>query len=131
MTDNVKKRDLVVTRVFDAPIELVWKAWSDSDEVKKWWGPTGFTCPVAEMDFREVEHHSSACAHQRNMAAKTCTARGHTRRSCRMSGSNTPSTLRTKTAISSPLPKWACPPEFQRTGITLLPSKTWATIGLK
>ena len=53
MTDNVKQRDLLVTRVFDAPVEQVWKAWSDSDEVKKWWGPTGFTCPVAEMDFRE------------------------------------------------------------------------------
>ena len=48
-----KKRDVVVTRVFDAPIELVWKAWSDPAHVMQWWGPTGFTCPLARMDFRE------------------------------------------------------------------------------
>ncbi len=50
---SVIAQDLVVTRVFDAPVELVWHAWSDSDHVKRWWGPTGFTCPVANMDFRE------------------------------------------------------------------------------
>jgi uncharacterized protein YndB with AHSA1/START domain len=48
-----EKRDLVVTRTFDAPAESVWKAWSDSGYVKRWWGPTGFTAPVANMDFRE------------------------------------------------------------------------------
>ena len=53
MTDNVKKRDLVVTRVFDAPVKQVWKSWSDSEQVMQWWGPIGFTCPLAEMDFRE------------------------------------------------------------------------------
>lgn len=52
-TSNVEKRDLVFTRVFDAPIEQVWRAWSDREYVKQWWGPTGFSCPVAEMDFRE------------------------------------------------------------------------------
>jgi uncharacterized protein YndB with AHSA1/START domain len=56
MTDTTKsgkKRDLVVTHVFDAPVEQVWKAWSDSDQVMRWWGPTGFTAPLARMDFRE------------------------------------------------------------------------------
>jgi len=53
MSAEPKKRDLVVTRVFDAPIELVWKAWTDPEYVMQWWGPTGFTCPLAEMDFRE------------------------------------------------------------------------------
>lgn len=53
MSTEPKKRDVVVTRVFDAPVERVWKAWRDSGEVKKWWGPIDFTCPVAEMDFRE------------------------------------------------------------------------------
>jgi uncharacterized protein YndB with AHSA1/START domain len=52
-TQSADKRDLVVTRVFDAPVELVWKAWSDSEQVKRWWGPTGFTAPVARIDFRE------------------------------------------------------------------------------
>jgi hypothetical protein len=32
-TDQVKKRDLVITRIFDAPIELVWKAWTDAQPV--------------------------------------------------------------------------------------------------
>ena len=48
MTKNV-----VVTRVFDAPVEQVWSAWAEPELVKQWWGPTGFTAPVAEMDFRE------------------------------------------------------------------------------
>jgi len=47
-----KTLDVVVTRVFDAPVELVWKAWSDSDHVMRWWGPTGFTSPLARIDFR-------------------------------------------------------------------------------
>jgi len=52
-TQSVKKKDLVVTRVFDAPVELVYKAWSDPKLVMQWWGPVGFTCPVAKMDFHE------------------------------------------------------------------------------
>ncbi|MGA7902426.1 MAG: SRPBCC domain-containing protein [Terrimicrobiaceae bacterium] len=47
------KQDLVCTRVFDAPVERVWQAWSDPEHVKRWWGPEGFSCPVARMDFRE------------------------------------------------------------------------------
>jgi uncharacterized protein YndB with AHSA1/START domain len=52
-TQTTKKRDLVVTRVFDAPIELVWQAWTDPKHVMRWWGPNGFTSPICEMDFRE------------------------------------------------------------------------------
>ena len=36
---------MVVTRVFDAPRELVWKAWTDPEYVMQWWGPKGFTTP--------------------------------------------------------------------------------------
>jgi uncharacterized protein YndB with AHSA1/START domain len=43
---------LVVTRVFDAPRELVWKAWTDPEYVMQWWGPKGCTAPVCKMDFR-------------------------------------------------------------------------------
>ena len=49
----LKKRDLVVTRIFDAPIELVWKAWTDPEHVMRWWGPDHFTSPSAKIDFRE------------------------------------------------------------------------------
>jgi uncharacterized protein YndB with AHSA1/START domain len=47
------KRDLVATRVFDSPVERVWKAWTNPDEVMKWWGPDCFSCPSAKIDFRE------------------------------------------------------------------------------
>jgi uncharacterized protein YndB with AHSA1/START domain len=43
---------MVVTRVFDAPRELVWKAWTDPQYVMQWWGPKGWTSPACEIDFR-------------------------------------------------------------------------------
>ncbi len=43
---------MVITRVFDAPRELVWKAWTDPKYVMQWWGPKGFTAPVCKIDFR-------------------------------------------------------------------------------
>jgi len=49
----MKTRDLIVTRVLDAPVELVWKAWTDPEYVMRWWGPDHFTSPSAKMDFRE------------------------------------------------------------------------------
>jgi uncharacterized protein YndB with AHSA1/START domain len=52
-TQTTNKRDLVVTCVFDALVEQVWKAWSDPEYVMQWWGPEGFTSPLANMDFRE------------------------------------------------------------------------------
>src|SRR5258708_11000284 len=44
--------ELVLTRVFDAPRELVFKAWTDPKRVREWWGPHGFTNPVCELDAR-------------------------------------------------------------------------------
>lgn len=41
-----------ITRIFHAPIDLVWKAWSSPDMIKQWWGPEGFSCPEAKIDFR-------------------------------------------------------------------------------
>ncbi|ABF42952.1 conserved hypothetical protein [Candidatus Koribacter versatilis Ellin345] len=51
MTKNEPER-MVVTRIFDAPRELVWKAWTDPKYVMQWWGPKGFTAPVCQIDFR-------------------------------------------------------------------------------
>lgn len=45
-------RDVVITRVFDAPRALVWKAWTDPERLARWWGPHGFTNPVCELDPR-------------------------------------------------------------------------------
>lgn len=52
-TPAPKTRDLIVTRVFDAPIELVWKVWTEPEYVMQWWGPDYFTSPSAKIDFRE------------------------------------------------------------------------------
>ncbi len=43
---------LTITRVIDAPVELVFKAWSDPKLVSQWWGPGGFTAPTIKIDFR-------------------------------------------------------------------------------
>ena len=46
------EKDLVITRIFDVPRELLWKAWTDPEYMKLWWGPKGFTSPVCKIDFR-------------------------------------------------------------------------------
>ncbi len=49
---KAKANELVVVRVFDAPRERVWKAWTEPEQAKRWWGPKGFTAPVWTTDFR-------------------------------------------------------------------------------
>ncbi len=44
---------IAITRVFDAPRELVWKAWTEPKRMAKWWGPHTFTNPVCEVDVRQ------------------------------------------------------------------------------
>ena len=41
-----------MVRELDAPPEEAWRAWSNPEQVRRWWGPTGFTCPRADVDFR-------------------------------------------------------------------------------
>ena len=43
--DDIKKEGLVITRTFDAPRELVWKAWTDPEHFKPWWGPSSSRLP--------------------------------------------------------------------------------------
>jgi len=45
-------REVVITRVFNAPRSVVFKAWTDPKHVAQWWGPHGFTNPVCELDVR-------------------------------------------------------------------------------
>jgi uncharacterized protein YndB with AHSA1/START domain len=52
-TEDESGHDLTITRIFDAPRELVWKAWTEPERAKHWWGPRSFTAPFAEMDVRE------------------------------------------------------------------------------
>lgn len=43
---------MTLTRVFDAPRDVVWEAWTNPRYAKLWWGPKDFTTPFYEMDFR-------------------------------------------------------------------------------
>ncbi len=45
-------RELLITRVFEAPRSLVFKAWTEPDRIMQWWGPRGFTTLSCEMDLR-------------------------------------------------------------------------------
>lgn len=45
-------KQIEVSRIFNASVEMVWKVWTDPELVKRWWGPKHFTAPVAEIDFR-------------------------------------------------------------------------------
>ena len=47
-----ERRELVLSRVFDAPRELVFQAWTDPKHLAQWWGPKGFVNPVCEIDAR-------------------------------------------------------------------------------
>jgi uncharacterized protein YndB with AHSA1/START domain len=47
------RSEILIERVFDAPRELVWKAWTEPGYVKRWWGAKGFTEPVVRIDLRE------------------------------------------------------------------------------
>lgn len=49
---NQRSARVLITRIFNAPRELVWKAWTDPQHFKRWWGPKDFTCPFCEMDLR-------------------------------------------------------------------------------
>ncbi len=49
---TTKQAPLTITRVFNAPVELVWKAWTDPAQIMRWWGPKNFTSPHVKIDFR-------------------------------------------------------------------------------
>lgn len=51
-TVPVSKQELVIQRVFTAPPDLVWKAWTEPERLMKWWGTKGFTMSVVKMDLR-------------------------------------------------------------------------------
>ncbi|MBF2047014.1 MAG: SRPBCC domain-containing protein [Elainella sp. C42_A2020_010] len=46
------EREIIITRIFNAPRELVFKAWTELNQIEQWWGPAGFTTHVTELDLR-------------------------------------------------------------------------------
>lgn len=47
-----KPNELYITRIYDAPVKMVWDAWVDPEKVAKWWGPRGFTLTTVKKDVR-------------------------------------------------------------------------------
>lgn len=52
MDERNDLQEFVISRVFDAPRELVWKAFTEPQRMKEWWGPKGVTITRSEMDLR-------------------------------------------------------------------------------
>src|ERR1700733_4326914 len=50
--ESTADRELVVSRLFDAPRELVWAAWVETDQRAQWWGPVGFSTSTQKFDLR-------------------------------------------------------------------------------
>jgi uncharacterized protein YndB with AHSA1/START domain len=58
-------RELVLTRIIDAPREKLFRAWTDPDLLKQWFAPLPYTTPVAELDVRPGGANLVACATRR------------------------------------------------------------------
>lgn len=52
MAARNKPNEIYITRVYDAPVSVVWDAWTDPKQVAQWWGPRGFTLTTHAKDFR-------------------------------------------------------------------------------
>jgi uncharacterized protein YndB with AHSA1/START domain len=54
VTDAVAPREITITRVYEAPRELVWKAWTEPERLARWWGKRGWSTPLSSvtMDVR-------------------------------------------------------------------------------
>jgi len=50
--NSTHDRELVISRTLNAPVELVWEAWTKPQHIAKWWGPNGFTNTITKMDMR-------------------------------------------------------------------------------
>jgi uncharacterized protein YndB with AHSA1/START domain len=46
MTETTTAQEIEITRVYEAPRELVWRAWTEPEELVQWWGPSGWSTPL-------------------------------------------------------------------------------------
>lgn len=51
-TNNTADRELRISRLLNAPIELVWEVWTNPEHIKNWWGPNGFTNTISIMELQ-------------------------------------------------------------------------------
>lgn len=52
MESNTKDREISISRTFNAPIDVVWEAWTTPEHIAQWWGPNGFTNTITKMDMQ-------------------------------------------------------------------------------
>ncbi len=57
-TEDLENNRLIAVRTFNAPVEKVWKAWSDPEILCQWWAPQPYICKIDTMDFKEGGHWS-------------------------------------------------------------------------
>ncbi len=50
--DDLQKRTVTIKRTFNAPLKLVWEAWTTPEHIAKWWSPSGMEMTVVEHEFK-------------------------------------------------------------------------------
>lgn len=56
MRKKTKSNKIEITRIYDAPVKMVWDAWTEDKQVAKWWGPRGFSLTIHSKDLRSAGH---------------------------------------------------------------------------
>ncbi|MDB5384712.1 MAG: hypothetical protein JWM11_358 [Planctomycetaceae bacterium] len=56
MVAKTPSNEIHITRIYNAPVQLVWDAWTDPEQVAQWWGPRGFTLTTLSKDLRPGGH---------------------------------------------------------------------------
>ena len=51
-SSNTSDREIIISRLINAPRELVFEVWTEQEHLEKWWGPNGFTTTTSEFDFK-------------------------------------------------------------------------------
>jgi uncharacterized protein YndB with AHSA1/START domain len=62
---TTEKNIISIKRTLDLPLDSVWKAWTEAESFKQWWGPSDYTCPHCKIDFK-VGGHYLACMQSKN-----------------------------------------------------------------
>lgn len=63
ITKNRDTKELIMDRIFDAPLEAVWDAWANPEKLAKWWGPRGWETTIKTFDFQPggTWHYAMKC----------------------------------------------------------------------
>ncbi|MDX1479339.1 MAG: SRPBCC domain-containing protein [Saprospiraceae bacterium] len=56
ITEHPERQEMIVSRAFNGPVELVWRAWTEPELLARWWAPRPWKAVTKHMDFREGGH---------------------------------------------------------------------------